>query len=812
MPTVDELLNNTIESQVCTIDPDTRVINVPACYKEFGVEADEKVNRIKFQCPKIVGDNIDLTTFNLYINYMNARGNYNAYLVDDVTVSGDNITFSWLLSRHVTEKSGTVNYIVCAKKSDDTSVLNEWNTKVATATVGVGLEATTVVEEQNADVIEQILIKLNSSKVQVNYAQNDPNANGYIKNRPFYGEKVTRLRNTYEDWADAGGDDSSVARPILSFIINDEIYKNIAPTVYNGGYTKVYNIPSHEQPKYKVVAYVQNRRIICTLGDSSKEVENWSIYPPEKTEEIHYLDPKYIEDMYYTEKGPVIENLGNTYEDWLKLVDGETTDMDRKVLSFLYDGKLYENVKPTYASSASVVIYTFGSSSSDTVVIQYTTKTISAFKSFSFVKIISKDDIVHKIPEKYYNSNSPFVITTTFNQDTETWAIDRTWDEIKAAVAKSENPSDYVISLNKMILSPSHLHATKNSSGEITAVAIYWIFTFPEIVEENMMPEGFGSIVESAKYVGITCFADKDGIDFTFSGADQTFPVFKFVKVTKSDNGILACNPSNIVELYGFLLDAFDLSKKTSFICPLYYDGETYRYESTEKDSSNVTSIYFSTVSNGIYKRLKITQGQNAPDTVVMDKEIECGTDISLNVTGATVGQTVKISAVDSNGVPTAWVPVDMTAGKELSWIEVVDTTTSEQTKILTISTDKDGRPISQYNALGMIATILFPADASQTSNNGAPWIYPMPLQTAVSDYRYIAYVSSWKTVERTLTIAWAGLPRVGWIDQINSQATFSTNAPDFLKGLTIYIKDPGDHIPAGTRVRVAVLSKGAAE
>ncbi len=162
MPTVDELLNNTIESQVCTIDPDTRVINVPACYKEFGVEADEKVNRIKFQCPKIVGDNIDLTTFNLYINYMNARGNYNVYLVDDVTVSGDNITFSWLLSRHVTEKSGTVNYIVCAKKSDDTSVINEWNTKVATATVGVGLEATAVVEEQNADVIEQILKTINA--------------------------------------------------------------------------------------------------------------------------------------------------------------------------------------------------------------------------------------------------------------------------------------------------------------------------------------------------------------------------------------------------------------------------------------------------------------------------------------------------------------------------------------------------------------------------------------------------------------------------------------------------------------------------
>lgn len=34
-------------------------------------------------------------------------------------------------------------------------------------------------------------------------------------------------------------------------------------------------------------------------------------------------------------------------------------------------------------------------------------------------------------------------------------------------------------------------------------------------------------------------------------------------------------------------------------------------------------------------------------------------TDISLNVSGATVGQTIKISAVDDNGVPTSWVPVD---------------------------------------------------------------------------------------------------------------------------------------------------------
>lgn len=50
----------------------------------------------------------------------------------------------------------------------------------------------------------------------------------------------------------------------------------------------------------------------------------------------------------------------------------------------------------------------------------------------------------------------------------------------------------------------------------------------------------------------------------------------------------------------------------------------------------------------------------------------------SLNVTGAAVGQTVKISAVDDNGVPTAWVPVDMASGGGGEWNTIVDTTLTE--------------------------------------------------------------------------------------------------------------------------------------
>ena len=44
------------------------------------------------------------------------------------------------------------------------------------------------------------------------------------------------------------------------------------------------------------------------------------------------------------------------------------------------------------------------------------------------------------------------------------------------------------------------------------------------------------------------------------------------------------------------------------------------------------------------------------------------GTDISLNVTGATVGQTIKVKAVDADGKPTAWEAVDMAAGNAEVW------------------------------------------------------------------------------------------------------------------------------------------------
>ena len=109
----------------------------------------------------MVGDNLDLSKHRLYINYMNANKETSAYLVDDVKVDGDYITFSWLLYRSVTKYIGNVSFIVCAKSSNNKGLLQtDWNTTLATGTVKEGLEVDMSITEEYPDVIEQILNRL----------------------------------------------------------------------------------------------------------------------------------------------------------------------------------------------------------------------------------------------------------------------------------------------------------------------------------------------------------------------------------------------------------------------------------------------------------------------------------------------------------------------------------------------------------------------------------------------------------------------------------------------------------------------------
>lgn len=75
----------------------------------------------------------------------------------------------------------------------------------------------------------------------------------------------------------------------------------------------------------------------------------------------------------------------------------------------------------------------------------------------------------------------------------------------------------------------------------------------------------------------------------------------------------------------------------------------------------------------------------------------EGGTDISLGLTSASVGQIIKVKAVDGNGKPTEWEAADVESGGgggENALRLVVDTTTTEDVSLIEFTEDLDGNPL----------------------------------------------------------------------------------------------------------------------
>lgn len=153
------------QSDICTIDAKTRIIFVPSTIVVGGVQSDKNAERIKFSCPKIVGDNLDLSKFSVRINFENVSSvDFNVsikdqYICDDVAVDGENVTFSWLIGRNAARYMGTVRFIVCAVKTDsDSNISVEWNTAIAEVPVLEGIEiAQPQIGQEEKDVINQLL-------------------------------------------------------------------------------------------------------------------------------------------------------------------------------------------------------------------------------------------------------------------------------------------------------------------------------------------------------------------------------------------------------------------------------------------------------------------------------------------------------------------------------------------------------------------------------------------------------------------------------------------------------------------------------
>lgn len=167
------------------IDPSTRKITIPKSEQLFGVYGESNIERKYFKCPKIVGDNVDLSDCYIFVNYYTAKGLPGKYIAKDVNVDGENITFSWELKRDIFDanEDTSIYFAVEAKNKDKVEV---FRTSPATGKAKETIDTDTEIEETHADVILDLISRVDTlEKEPISEEQIEKSVKSYLEKNPI---------------------------------------------------------------------------------------------------------------------------------------------------------------------------------------------------------------------------------------------------------------------------------------------------------------------------------------------------------------------------------------------------------------------------------------------------------------------------------------------------------------------------------------------------------------------------------------------------------------------------------------------------
>lgn len=194
------------------------------------------------------------------------------------------------------------------------------------------------------------------------------------------------------------------------------------------------------------------------------------------------------------------------------------------------------------------------------------------------------------------------------------------------------------------------------------------------------------------------------------------------------------------------------------------------------------------------------------------------GTDISLGVTGATVGQTVNVKTVDADGKPTAWEAVDMAAGDTEVWEKVCEVTTTENVSFIYQPFDgyyKKIRAIFAAETTVGSQVWIYPNTETQPGGRDLAYIFNAPYAAAgkytiigeFSSSPYPAPNSSDNWYRGRCSVAREWRPQclhAGWGDSVFDNYVSNTYAKDIAQGVkSLYWTHTAGEIKAGAQMVV---------
>lgn len=193
------------------------------------------------------------------------------------------------------------------------------------------------------------------------------------------------------------------------------------------------------------------------------------------------------------------------------------------------------------------------------------------------------------------------------------------------------------------------------------------------------------------------------------------------------------------------------------------------------------------------------------------------GTDISLGVT-ATVGQTIRVKAVDADGKPTAWEAVDMAAGDTEVWEKVCQVTTTEDVSFIYQPFDgyyKKIRAIFLGESTAAGQVWIYPNTETQPGGRDMAYIFNAPYAntgkyTIIGEFSsspYPAYDSADNWYRGRCSISRDLRPQclhAGRGDSLFDNYVANTYAKDIAQGVkSLYWTHSGGEIKAGAQMVV---------
>lgn len=165
--------HNILGEPYITISAD-RYIYVPEELRKIAVQYDHNIETVTFDCPRY-WDGLDMSQMRVYINYMRSDGAVGMSIAKNVRIDefdANVMYFDWTISRGATLSPGTLSFSVCVRKpTPNGNEENHWNTEINTdMTVSPGLEYEEQKNPQNADLISNLIDRMEETKLAVERA------------------------------------------------------------------------------------------------------------------------------------------------------------------------------------------------------------------------------------------------------------------------------------------------------------------------------------------------------------------------------------------------------------------------------------------------------------------------------------------------------------------------------------------------------------------------------------------------------------------------------------------------------------------